>query len=61
VVVLRLLFGLLLVAGLACLGLAVTTGQARWRRLGVVIVRWTVVAGLAAVGLLVVERLAVIL
>jgi hypothetical protein len=54
-------FGLLLVAGLVCLGLAVTTGQARWRQLGVVIIRWTVVAGLAALGLLVVERLAVIL
>lgn len=60
-IVLRLVLGLLLLAGLVCLGLYITTRQARWRRLGIVIIRWTVAAGLAAFGVLVIERLAVIL
>lgn len=60
-VVMRLVLGLLLVAGLVSLGLAVTTGDPRWRRAGIVILRWTVVAGLAAFGVLLVERLVVFL
>lgn len=60
-VVIRLVFGLLLLAGLACFGLAITTRDPKWRRLGIIIIRWTVVAGLASFGVLLMERLAVIL
>jgi hypothetical protein len=56
-VVMRLVLGLLLLAGLVCLGLAITTREPRWRRVGIVIIRWTVIAGLAAFGMLVIERL----
>ena len=55
--VIRLIFGLLLVAGLLCLGMAITTRDPRWRQRGIVIIRWTVIAGLAAFGVLVIERL----
>jgi hypothetical protein len=51
---------LLLVAGLVCLGLYITTGQARYRYLGIRIIRWTVVAGLGFFAVLILERLAVI-
>lgn len=52
---------LLLVAGLLCFALYIATGQARWRTLGLVIVKWTVVAGLAFFAVLVLERVAVAL
>jgi hypothetical protein len=52
---------LLLVAGLLCFALYIATGQARWRALGLVIVKWTVVAGLAFFAVLVLERVAVAL
>lgn len=57
----RLLFGLLLVAGLLCFAAYVATGNAKWRRLGLVIVKWTVIAGLGFAAVLVLERLAVLL
>ena len=60
-VVMRLVLGLLLLAGLVCLGLAVTTRQPKYRQAGIVIIRWTVVAGLAAFGVLLIERLFVML
>lgn len=59
-VVMRLVLGLLLLAGLVCLGLAITTRDPRWRRVGIVIIRWTVIAGLAAFGVLLIERLVII-
>jgi hypothetical protein len=54
----RLVFGLLLVAGLLCFATYVATGQAVWRRRGVVIVKWTVVAALGFFAVLALERLA---
>jgi hypothetical protein len=51
---------LLLVAGALSLAMYVATGEARWRRLGIVIVKWTVVAGLGFFAVLVLERLAAI-
>ena len=57
----RLIFGLLLVAGLVCLGMAITTRDLRWRQRGIVIIRWTVIAGLGSIAVLLLERLAVIL
>jgi uncharacterized PurR-regulated membrane protein YhhQ (DUF165 family) len=59
--VLRLIFGLLLAAGLVCFAFFVATGNPLWRRRGIVIVKWTVIAGLAAAAVIVLERLAVLL
>lgn len=56
-VILRLLLGLLLLAGVVSLGIAMTTRDPRWRRWGIAIIRWTVIAGLAAFGVLFAERL----
>jgi hypothetical protein len=58
---LRLTFMLLLVAGVLCLGLYIATGQTLWRRRGLLIVQWTVIAGLAGAAVLLLERLAMAL
>ena len=57
----RLVFGLLLVAGLLCFAAYIGTGQAVWRQRGLVIVKWTVVAALGFFAVLILERLAVML
>jgi hypothetical protein len=54
----RLVVGLLLFSAVLCFALSIATGQARWRRLGLVIMKWTLAAGLAFFGALIVERLA---
>ena len=54
----RLVFGLLLVAGILCFAMYVGTGQLVWRRRGVLIVKWTVVAALGFFAVLILERLA---
>ncbi len=59
--ILRLVFGLLLAAGLISFAIYVATGNAVWRQRGLVIVKWTVIAGLGAAAVLVLERLAVLL
>lgn len=59
--VLRLVFGLLLVAGLLCFAAYAATGNALWRRRGLVVIKWTVIAGLGAAAVIVLERLAVLL
>ncbi len=59
--VFRLLFGLLLVAGLLSFAVYVATGQLVWRRRGIVIVKWTLVAALGFFAVLVLERLALML
>jgi uncharacterized membrane protein len=56
--VFRLVFGLLLVAGLLCFAIYVATGQAVWRRRGIVIVKWTLAAALGFFAVLILERLA---
>jgi len=48
---------LLLLAGLACFGVSLVTGQQRQRRIGLRLIKWTVIAGLVFFGVLVVERL----
>jgi hypothetical protein len=60
-VIFRLVFGLLLVAGLLCFATYIGTGQAVWRRRGVVIVKWTVVAAFGFFAVLILERLALML
>jgi hypothetical protein len=59
--VLRLVFGLLLAAGLVSFAIYVATGNPVWRQRGIVIVKWTLIAGLAAAAVIVLERLAVML
>jgi hypothetical protein len=59
--VLRLVFGLLLVTGLLCFAAYVATGNPLWRRRGLIVVKWTVIAGLGAAALLLLERLATVL
>jgi hypothetical protein len=59
--ILRLLFGLLLVAGLVSFAIYVATGNPKWRKIGLVVVKWTVIAGLGAAAIIVLERLAVLL
>ena len=54
----RLVFGGLLVAGLLCFALYIGTGPAVWRRRGLVIVKWTVLAAFGFFAVLVLERLA---
>ena len=57
--ILRLVFGLLLAAGLISFAIYVATGNPVWRQRGLVIVKWTVIAGLGAAAILVLEQLAV--
>lgn len=60
-VLFRLVFGLLLVAGLLCFALYIGTRQPVWRRRGIVIVKWTVLAACGFFAVLILERLAVLL
>ncbi|WP_396267928.1 hypothetical protein [Ideonella sp.] len=57
----RLVFGLLLLAGLLCFGAYIATRDPRWRQRGVVLVKWTVLAGLGFFAVVFLERLARIL
>jgi len=57
----RLVVGLLLVSGLLCFALYIGTRQPIWRRRGILIVRWTVMAALAGFGVLIFERFLLIL
>ena len=59
--VFRLVFGLLLVAGLLCFAMYVGTSQPVWRRRGLLIVKWTVIAALGFFAVLIMERLALML
>jgi hypothetical protein len=59
--ILRLVFGLLLAAGLVSFALYMATGNPVWRQRGIVIVKWTLIAGLAAAAVIVLERMALIL
>jgi uncharacterized membrane protein YecN with MAPEG domain len=57
----RLVFGLLLVAGLLCFAMYIATRQVAWRRRGMVIVKWTVLAAFGFFAVLILERLALML
>jgi len=60
-VIARLVVGLLLLAGILCFAMYIGTGQKAWRQRGLVIVKWTVLAGLAFFAVLILERLTVLL
>jgi hypothetical protein len=48
---------LLLLASIVCFALFAGTGQPRYKRLGLVILKWTIAAGLAFFAVLAVQRL----
>ena len=48
---------LLLGGAIVCFAFYIGTGQLRWRRLGLVIVKWTVIAALGFFAVLILERL----
>lgn len=54
----RLVFGLLLAAGVLCFAMYIGTGQLAWRRRGIVIVKWTIFAALGFFAVLILDRLA---
>lgn len=54
----RLLFGLLAVASVICFVAYMRTGDPRWRRFGVVIIKWTLIAAFGFFAVLIAERIA---
>ena len=59
--VFRLVFGLLLLAALLCFAMSIGTGQVVWRRRGMVVLKWALLAALGFFGVLILERLALML
>jgi hypothetical protein len=57
----RLVFGLLLLASVLCFAMAIGTGQVVWRQRGLKMLKWTVLAALGFFGVLILERLALML
>ena len=57
----RLVFGLLLLSGILCFGIYALTRDERWRRRGIVVVKWTVLVGLGFFAVIFLERLALTL
>ena len=57
----RLVFGLLLLASVLCFAMGIGTGQVEWRRRGLVVLKWALLAALAFFGVLILERLALML
>jgi len=57
----RLIVGLLLFSAVVCFAFSIATGQKRWRRMGIVIMKWTLIAALAFFAVLILERLAPLL
>lgn len=57
----RLVFGLLLLASVLCFAMGVGTGDPAWRRRGVVVLKWALIAAAGFFGVLILERLALML
>ena len=57
----RLLFGLLLLASLLCFAMYVGTKAPVWRARGVVVLKWTLIAAAGFFGVLILERLPLVL
>lgn len=57
----RWLVLLFLLAAVICFGLYIGTGHKGWLRWGVTIVKWTVIAALGFFGVLILERMALVL
>jgi hypothetical protein len=61
VVIFRAIVLLLLVAAVLCFAMYIGTGQVHWRRRGILVVKWTVIAGLGLFAVLILERMALML
>ncbi len=57
----RLVFGLLFLASVLCFAMFIGTGQVVWRRRGVLLLKWVLLAALGFFGVLILERLALLL
>lgn len=57
----RLVFGLLLVGALLCFAMSVGTGQKVWRTRGILLLKWALIAAAGFFGVLILERLALML
>jgi hypothetical protein len=57
----RLVFGLLLLASVLCFAMFIGTREAVWRQRGLLVLKWTLLAAAAFFGVLILERLAVLL
>ena len=57
----RLVFGLLLLASVLCFAMYIGTKSPLWRRRGVLLLKWTLIAAAAFFGVLILERLAILL
>ena len=57
----RLVFGLLLLAALLCFAMGIGTGQLVWRRRGILVLKWALLAAAGFFGVLILERLALML
>jgi hypothetical protein len=57
----RLVFGLLLLASVLCFAMFIGTREPVWRHRGLVVLKWTLLAAAAFFGVLILERLAVLL
>jgi uncharacterized membrane protein YecN with MAPEG domain len=57
----RLIVGLLVVAAIVCFATYIATNNPRWRRQGMLIVKWVLLALLGFAAVLVLERLALLL
>jgi hypothetical protein len=53
----RILFGLLLVGSVLCFAMYIGTNQIAWRRRGIVILKWTLIAAFGFFAVLILERL----
>lgn len=53
----RIVFGALLLYGVLCFAMYAGTGQAGWRRRGLVVVKWTLLAAAGFFAVLIVQRL----
>ncbi len=56
-ILLRLVFGLALIAALLCFALFAFTGQAGWRQHGVTILKWTLIAAVVVGAGILIEHL----
>jgi hypothetical protein len=57
----RLVFGLLMLASVLCFAMSVGTGDPVWRRRGVVVLKWALIAAAAFFAVLILERLTLLL
>jgi hypothetical protein len=57
----RLVFGLLLLGSVLCFAMSVGTGDPAWRRRGIVILKWSLIAAAGFFGVLILDRLALML